>query len=145
MASERRLAISIKGGVSLGAYEAGALFETLRLIQYNNSLPVDESTRWYIDVLSGASAGSITAAIVALALINQNSNYLYTFGFNNSPSPRFYRRPIRRIPLIIITCSTRPGSMRWPINTLLFQAVPIGIPRCEVKMRNCGCALRFPG
>ncbi|HTT76404.1 MAG TPA: patatin-like phospholipase family protein [Candidatus Binataceae bacterium] len=72
---ERRLAISIKGGVSLGAYEAGALTETLRLIQYNNSLI--NNTKWYIDVLTGASAGSITAVLVALALINQNSNYLY--------------------------------------------------------------------
>jgi predicted acylesterase/phospholipase RssA len=75
--AERRLAISIKGGVSLGAYEAGALFETLRLIQHNNSLPIDKSAKWYIDVLSGASAGSITSAMVGLALIDQNSNYLY--------------------------------------------------------------------
>jgi hypothetical protein len=46
---ERRLAISIKGGVSLGAYKAGAL--------------------------TGASAGSITTALVTMTLINnRNSN-----------------------------------------------------------------------
>jgi predicted acylesterase/phospholipase RssA len=69
---ERRLAISIKGGVSLGAYEAGALYETLRLIGYNNSQPDPNRTNWFIDVLSGASAGSVTAAMVAAALVNQN-------------------------------------------------------------------------
>jgi predicted acylesterase/phospholipase RssA len=74
--AERRLAISIKGGVSLGAYEAGALTETLRLLEFNNAQP--GSTKWYIDVLTGASAGSITAALVALALINSGSNYLKT-------------------------------------------------------------------
>jgi predicted acylesterase/phospholipase RssA len=75
---ERRLAISIKGGVSLGAYEAGALYETLRLIGYNNSRPNPDRTNWFIDVLSGASAGSVTAAMVAAALVNQNTNYLYS-------------------------------------------------------------------
>ncbi|HKV54652.1 MAG TPA: patatin-like phospholipase family protein [Candidatus Binataceae bacterium] len=72
--AEKRLAISIKGGVSLGAYEAGALSETLRMIAFNNTHP--ESTKWYVDVLTGASAGSITAALVAATLINQQSNPL---------------------------------------------------------------------
>jgi predicted acylesterase/phospholipase RssA len=71
---ERRLAISIKGGVSLGAYEAGALTETLRLIEFNNAQP--GSTKWYIDALTGASAGSITAGLVALSLINSQHNSL---------------------------------------------------------------------
>jgi len=65
--AERRLAISIKGGVSLGTYEAGVLAETLSLIEYNNSQ--NGSTKWYIDAMSGASAGSITAALVAVSLI----------------------------------------------------------------------------
>jgi hypothetical protein len=34
--AERRLAIAIKGGVSLGAYEAGVIAETLYLLDYNN-------------------------------------------------------------------------------------------------------------
>jgi hypothetical protein len=62
--------------VSLGAYEAGALTETLRLLEFNNAQP--GCTKWYIDALTGASAGSITAALVALALINSGSNYLKT-------------------------------------------------------------------
>lgn len=74
MADERRLAICIKGGVSLGAYEAGVLAETLELIANNNSRP--KTIPWYIDAMAGASAGSMTALSTACALLNNNSNYL---------------------------------------------------------------------
>jgi predicted acylesterase/phospholipase RssA len=67
MAKVRRLATTIKGGVSLGAYEAGALHQTLALIARNNA--IDGSTKWYVDVITGASAGSMTAASTAVALI----------------------------------------------------------------------------
>ena len=67
MAKVRRLAITIKGGVSLGAYEAGALHQSLALIARNNA--TDGSTKWYVDVITGASAGSMTAASTAVALI----------------------------------------------------------------------------
>src|SRR6266852_3094846 len=67
MAKVRRLAITIKGGVSLGAYEAGALHQSLALIARNNA--IDGSTKWYVDVITGASAGSMTAASTAVALI----------------------------------------------------------------------------
>lgn len=73
--AERRLAISIKGGVSLGTYEAGVLAETLRLIEYNNN-PQNGSTKWYIDAMSGASAGSITATLVAVSLLNGTNGWL---------------------------------------------------------------------
>ncbi len=66
--AERRVAVTIKGGVSLGAYEAGVLTQTLRLIDFNNRQP--GATFWYIDALAGASAGSVTAALVAIALVN---------------------------------------------------------------------------
>lgn len=66
--AERRIAVTIKGGVSLGAYEAGVLTQTLRLIDFNNRQP--KATFWYIDALGGASAGSVTAALVAIALLS---------------------------------------------------------------------------
>jgi hypothetical protein len=71
MPTEHRLAITIKGGVSLGAYEAGALKQTLLLIANNNSIP--GSIKWYVDVITGASAGSMTAAMTGLALIAGSS------------------------------------------------------------------------
>ena len=78
MADERRLAICIKGGVSLGAYEAGTLSKTLDLIANNNARG---TTPWYVDVLAGASAGSMTSVATACTLLNPGteqfpSNYL---------------------------------------------------------------------
>lgn len=67
--SAKRLAITIMGGVSLGAYEAGVITEVLALLAYNNT---NGGTPWYIDVLGGASAGSITALMLVVALIDKN-------------------------------------------------------------------------
>ncbi|HVN28435.1 MAG TPA: patatin-like phospholipase family protein, partial [Candidatus Binataceae bacterium] len=75
MAEERRLAICIKGGVSLGAYEAGVLAKTLELIANNNSLP--NAIPWYIDAFSGASAGSMTAVATLCTLLNSKNDYLF--------------------------------------------------------------------
>jgi predicted acylesterase/phospholipase RssA len=59
-----RLAITIAGAVSLGSFEAGVLFEVLDALgQHNRSAPPD--ARIYVDVLTGASAGGMTAAIAA--------------------------------------------------------------------------------
>jgi hypothetical protein len=65
--AERRLAIAIKGGVSLGAYEAGVIAETLFILDYNNR---QNLVKWYIDSLAGASAGGMTAAVLAMVLVN---------------------------------------------------------------------------
>jgi len=61
----RRLAITIKGGVSLGSYEAGVIAEILNILAYNNK---NGQTPWHIDAIAGASAGSITAALLARIL-----------------------------------------------------------------------------
>jgi predicted acylesterase/phospholipase RssA len=73
--AERRLAITIKGAISLGAYEAGAIAETLRLIAYNNLQ--QGATQWYVDAACGASAGSITSAMVAAALVRNDTEVLH--------------------------------------------------------------------
>jgi len=68
----KKLAITISGAVSLGSYESGVVFEVLdALSQHNqwadaNHLP-DE--RIEIDVLTGASAGGMTVAMVAQRLL----------------------------------------------------------------------------
>ena len=68
----KKLSITIAGAVSLGSYEAGVAFEVLdALAQHNqwaeaNKLP-DE--RIEIDVLTGASAGGMTVAMLAQRLL----------------------------------------------------------------------------
>jgi len=81
MADERRLAICIKGGISLGAYEAGALTQTLAMIANHNT--VQKKTNdgrmpfWYIDAFSGASAGAMTAFGTLLTLLDSKDSHLH--------------------------------------------------------------------
>jgi predicted acylesterase/phospholipase RssA len=68
----KKLAITISGAVSLGSYESGVAFEILdALAQHNqwadeNNLP---DARIEIDVLTGASAGGMTVAMIAQRLL----------------------------------------------------------------------------
>jgi hypothetical protein len=68
----KKLAMTIAGAVSLGSYESGVAYEILDAItQHNqwadlNNLP-DE--RFEIDVLTGASAGGMTSAMIAQRLL----------------------------------------------------------------------------
>lgn len=62
----KRLAITIAGAVSLGSYEAGVLYEVLDAIHQHNNVPgTPDEVRIKIDVLTGASSGGMTAAIMA--------------------------------------------------------------------------------
>ena len=65
----KRLAFVIRGAVSLGSYESGVLYEVLRAIEQHNKAVQDPARRIEIDVLVGASAGSMTSAIAARTLV----------------------------------------------------------------------------
>jgi hypothetical protein len=65
-----RLAIAISGAVSLGSYEAGVMFEVIRAIgAHNRAVAAEPERRIVIDVLTGASAGGMTAVILAQKLL----------------------------------------------------------------------------
>ncbi len=65
----KKLAIVISGAVSLGSYEAGVMYEVLEAIAlHNESLPEKHPDRVVIDVITGASAGAMTAAILSQQL-----------------------------------------------------------------------------
>jgi hypothetical protein len=66
----KRLAITISGAVSLGSYEAGVLYEVITAIGQHNGHPdTTPEERIEIDVLTGASAGGMTATIAAQKLM----------------------------------------------------------------------------
>ncbi len=66
----KKLAITIAGAVSLGSYEAGVLFEVLDAIRQHNTNPATApNDHIIIDVLTGASAGGMTAIILAQKLL----------------------------------------------------------------------------
>src|SRR5271165_486041 len=66
----KKLAITIAGAVSLGSYEAGVLYEVLDAIHQHNTNPATtDDNRVMIDVLTGASAGGMTAIVLAQKLL----------------------------------------------------------------------------
>ncbi len=90
----RRLAITIAGAVSLGSYEAGVLSEVVDAIRQHN---VDPATtpdeKIVIDVLTGASAGGMTAIILAQKLLFSADE------FRGSYDNPLYDAWVRRIDL----------------------------------------------
>ena len=66
----KRLAITISGAVSLGSYEAGVLYEIVHAIGQHNVAPgTPPHERIEIDVITGASAGGMSATIAAQKLL----------------------------------------------------------------------------
>lgn len=66
----QKLAIAISGAVSLGSYEAGVVYEIVEAIAQHNSHPdTTEAQQIEIDVITGASAGAMTACILAQKLM----------------------------------------------------------------------------
>jgi hypothetical protein len=81
----KRLAITIAGAVSLGSYEAGVLYEILAAIAaHNTDVRTTPEEKIYIDIITGASAGGMSSAILAQKLLfegtslaGQDSNALH--------------------------------------------------------------------
>lgn len=68
----KKLAITIAGAVSLGSYESGVAFEILDAIAQHNEWADANNRRderFEIDVLTGASAGGMTSAMIAQRLL----------------------------------------------------------------------------
>ncbi|MEY2483113.1 MAG: hypothetical protein QOK24_1641 [Verrucomicrobiota bacterium] len=72
----KRLAITIAGAVSLGAYEAGVIYEILEALRQHNEHPdtIMLGDQIHIDVLTGASAGGMTAVIAAQKLLYEGNS-----------------------------------------------------------------------
>jgi Patatin-like phospholipase len=73
----KRLAVTIAGAVSLGSYESGVLYEVLDAIgQHNRNPATVEADRITVDVLTGASAGGMTAIILAQKLLFNGDEFI---------------------------------------------------------------------
>ncbi len=97
----KRLAITIAGAVSLGSYEAGVLYELLRAIRTYNEAALTEDKKIYIDVLTGASAGGMTAAMVSQRLMYDAASLEGEF------TNALYQAWVQRISLMGLV------KMRW--------------------------------
>jgi Patatin-like phospholipase len=73
----KNLAITIAGAVSLGSYEAGVLYEVLDAIQqHNTNTQTTDDDRIFVDVLTGASAGGMTAIVLAQKLLYNAGEFI---------------------------------------------------------------------
>jgi predicted acylesterase/phospholipase RssA len=72
------LAITIAGAVSLGSYESGAVYELLDAIAQHNANPQTKQAGDYVkvDVITGASAGGMTGAILTQRLLFQCADFV---------------------------------------------------------------------
>jgi predicted acylesterase/phospholipase RssA len=67
-AGQKKIALVMGGGGSLGAYEAGVLIELMYALDtLNAELP--EQDRFVVDVITGASAGGMSAAVMARVMM----------------------------------------------------------------------------
>jgi len=90
----KRLAITIAGAVSLGSYEAGVLYEICEALRQHNTDPATpDAEKIYIDVITGASAGGMTAVIAAQKLLFEAGSL--ASAYDNS----FYRPWVKDISI----------------------------------------------
>lgn len=115
----KKLAITISGAVSLGSYEAGVLYEIIYAIGCHNAA-VTPDQRIEIDVLTGASAGGMTAAIATQKLLYEASSL--SQAYNNS----FYCPWVKDITLDALL-ALQPGED--PTHSLLSNNVVEDISR----------------
>lgn len=77
----KKLAVVISGAVSLGSFEAGVIYEVLEAIaRHNESLSENDENRIEIDVITGASAGGMTACILAQNLLYDDGSLRKPYG-----------------------------------------------------------------
>jgi predicted acylesterase/phospholipase RssA len=111
----RKLAIAISGAVSLGSYEAGVMYEVLEAIARHNEKLIkdhpeieDHPNRVEIDVISGASAGGMTACILAQQLLCQGQFLRDAY---NNPLYNAWVREVDIVPLLIVRKCEQKNSL----------------------------------
>lgn len=122
----KRLAITIAGAVSLGSYEAGVLYEVLDAIhQHNFAEGVTDDEKILIDVMTGASAGAMTAAIVAQKMLYSANEFR---GPYDNP---LYNVWVKRIDLdgLLKTVDETTGEVEPPLRSIFSSNVVEGIAK----------------
>ena len=127
----KKLAITVSGAVSLGSYEAGVMYEIVHAIREHNESPdTAAKDRILIDVLTGASAGGMTAAILAQKLMFQAD------ALEGAYSTRFTRHGSRTWISWVSSWNNRvraPRSRSSPRNSS--KIYPGAISRLDISAR----------
>jgi Patatin-like phospholipase len=87
--TSKKLAVVISGAVSLGSYEAGVMYEILEAIAIHNNKQAEDKIE--IDIITGASAGGMTACILAQHLLCGDQA---AKGYENQSLRKAYDNPL---------------------------------------------------
>lgn len=113
----RNLAVVISGAVSLGSYEAGVMYEVLEAIARHNERAQDESQQIKIDKITGASAGGMTAAILA-------QNLLYDDGSLRSPyDNKLYKAWVEMIDIIPLLQNKKEDQKKSLLGVNIIESI----------------------
>jgi hypothetical protein len=113
----KNLAVVISGAVSLGSYEAGVMYEVLEAIARHNEKEADENQKIKIDKITGASAGGMTATILA-------QNLLYDDGSLRSPyDNKLYKAWVEMIDIIPLLQNKRENQRRSLLGVEIIESI----------------------
>ncbi len=127
-----RLAMTIAGAVSLGSFEAGVMFEVLDAISQHNAGAPSPDDRIEVDVLTGASAGGMTACLTAQKLLFEGDRL--TDPYDNDG----YRAWVRDISLDGLLAVTPADD---PAKSVLASSLIEALSRRYLTARYAGGAV----
>lgn len=113
----KNLAIVISGAVSLGSYEAGVMYEVLEAIARHNESEPDEQRKIKIDKITGASAGGMTASILA-------QNLLYDDGSLRDPyDNKLYKAWVEMVDIVPLLDNPKPEQRRSLLSVEVIESI----------------------
>lgn len=113
----KNLAIVISGAVSLGSYEAGVMYEVLEAIARHNENEPDEQQQIKIDKITGASAGGMTASILA-------QNLLYDDGSLRDPyDNKLYKAWVEMVDIVPLLDNPKPEQRRSLLSVRVIDSI----------------------
>jgi hypothetical protein len=134
----KNLAVVISGAVSLGSYEAGVMYEVLEAIARHNEREIDEQQKIKIDKITGASAGGMTAAILA-------QNLLYDDGSLRSPyDNKLYQAWVEMIDIVPLLDNKFNHQKRSLLSVEIIESIAKQLLLSDkaLKQQNEGGTLR---
>jgi hypothetical protein len=113
----KKLSVVISGAVSLGSYEAGVMYEVLETIARHNSLVSNTDDQIEIDQITGASAGGMTACILA-------QNLLYDDGSMHHPYQNvLYRAWVKMVDIVPLLDVSKDDQKRSLLSHMVIDSI----------------------
>jgi len=113
----KNLSVVISGAVSLGSYEAGVMYEVLEAIARHNEREEDEQNQIKIDKITGASAGGMTASILAQSLLYDNSSLRQPY------ENKLYKAWVEMIDIIPLLKNDKDNQKRSLLNVDIIETI----------------------